>query len=358
MKKIILIINIFLGTNCMAQNMPKIADSIRIKYHIPAMAYAVITADKILQQQVIGYHQVGQTAKKDTALIIDYFHLGSNTKAITGFIGAYLVEQNKISWDTKFFDLFPEWRVESDSAYINITLKDLLSHRAHIQPYTSGAEYQKLPKFIGTKSEQRKSFAHYLLKQKPIYSKAEYNYSNAGYSIGALMLEKVSGLTWEQLVENVMNKKLDLHTKFGWPNLADENQPWGHWVVNNKLEALPPNTTYNLNLGEPSGDISITLPNYIKFMQLNMAGLIGKSNLLKSTTYNFLHYGIDDYAIGWGNANKKGKRLSDHSGSAGTFFCYTFFDNEKNIAYFIVANSGGKEAEQGVFALLNKLLVK
>lgn len=322
------------------------------------MAYAVVTTDKILQEQVLGYHQTGQTAKKDTALITDYFHLGSNTKAITGFIAAYLVEQNKISWDTKFFYLFPEWSAESDPAYINITLKDLLSHRAHIQPYTSGAEYQKLPKFSGTKSEQRKLFAVYLLKQNPVSSTTEkYNYSNAGYSIAALMLEKVSGLTWEQLVENIMNKKLNLHTKFGWPNLIDANQPWGHWVINNKLIALPPNTAYNLNLGEPAGDISMTLPNYIKFMQLNMAGLTGKSNLLKASTYDFLHYGIDDYAIGWGNANKKGKRRSDHAGSAGTFFCYTYFDNEKNIAYFVIANSGGKETEKGVFALLGKLLV-
>ena len=41
--------------------------------------------------------------KEDEAKISDYFHLGSNTKAITGFICAYFVEQNKKNMASKIF---------------------------------------------------------------------------------------------------------------------------------------------------------------------------------------------------------------------------------------------------------------
>jgi D-alanyl-D-alanine carboxypeptidase len=169
------------------------------------------------------------------------------------------------------------------------------------------------------------------------------------------MLEKNSGNTWEQLVEKIINSKLHLKAKFGWPNKLSLNEPWGHWVENNELTPVPSNTTYNLNLAEPAGDISMTLPDYIKFIKLNLQGIAGNSNMLKSSTYNFLHYGFKEYAIGWGNKFEKDIKLSEHAGSAGTYFCYTLIDGIKNKAYVIVTNSATENAQKGVFELLKVL---
>lgn len=36
-----------------------VADSIRIQYHIPELAYAVVSSDSILTQQVVGVQRVG-----------------------------------------------------------------------------------------------------------------------------------------------------------------------------------------------------------------------------------------------------------------------------------------------------------
>jgi D-alanyl-D-alanine carboxypeptidase len=340
------------------QNLQILADSIRVKNQIPEMAYAVITSDSVLELKTLGYHRIDQENEENKANNADYFHLGSNTKAITGFIAAYLVENNKIKWTTSFFDLFPTWKKGSNPLYYKITLEDLLSHRARIQSYTTGTEYQELPKFKGSKSEQRKEFSKYLLKKEPVKpSNKTYNYSNAGYSIAALMLEKVSGKTWEQLVNEVLFEKLNLNYKLGWPNRYELNQPWGHWIQNDTLRALPPNTDYNLNLGQPAGDISMSLKDYAKFIQLNLQGLSGRDNFLKNDTYEFLHFGVKDYAIGWANINTENKQLSEHAGSDGTFFCYTLIDKKKNLAYIILINTATNEAQQGLFNFL-KLIEK
>jgi D-alanyl-D-alanine carboxypeptidase len=50
--------------------------------------------------------------------------------------------------------------------------------------------------------------------------------------------------------------------------------------------------------------------------------------------------------------NKNGKQLSEHSGSAGTFFCYTLLDKSKKLAYIIVANSATQGTQEGIFKLL------
>ena len=69
------------------------ADSIRIKYKIPELVFAVVSADTIIEFQALGVQRINTDfkAKPD-----DRFHIGSNTKAITSFISALLVEQGKI----------------------------------------------------------------------------------------------------------------------------------------------------------------------------------------------------------------------------------------------------------------------
>jgi len=340
-----------------AQRLSNFADSIRIASEIPALTYAVVKSDKVLISNTLGYRKTGSDMKESIAKSTDFFHLGSNTKAITGFIAGYLAEQKKITWTTKLYELFPEWKASANPVYLNITLADLLSHRARIKPYTSGAEFQALPKFTGTKSEQRREFAKYLLSRDPVGANNEvYNYSNAGYSIAAAMMERASGMSWEELVNEVLNKKLNLSYKFGWPNRTDDDQPWGHWIEIGVLTALPSSTSYNLNLIEPAGDISMPIADYVKFIQLNLSGLKGNDNFLKASTYNYLHYGLDKYAIGWLNVNGTGKHLTEHAGSAGTFYAYTLINKDKDIAYIVIANSATEKALKGVFKLLETLI--
>ncbi len=358
-KLILTILMIATGQTIKAQSIQSFADSLMLKNNIPEMGFAVISTDRILDLQTLGFHRTDIKNEQTKANPADYFHLGSNTKAITGFVAAYFVENNKIAWTTKFFDLFPDWKSESNPAYDEITLSDLLSHRARIQPYTNDLEYNELPDFKGNNAEKRKQFAKYVLAEKPVKNdKKNYHYSNAGYSVAALMLEKVTGKTWEQLTREIMTDKVKVRIEFGWPNKLGVNQPYGHWVDNDTLIALPPDIEYDLAVREPAGDISMTLPDYAKFIQLNLQGLSGADNVLKAGTYDFLHFGLKDYSIGWGNVNSGDKQLSEHAGSAGTFFCYTLIDRKKKLAYIIVANSATEETQQAIFIFLNRLRKK
>lgn len=342
-----------------AQNLSAYVDSLVLRNQIPELGFSVVAPDSILELRIFGYHRIDIKTEEAKAKLSDYLHLGSNTKAITGFVAAYLVESNKIKWTTKFFDLFPAWKKTSNPAYYEITLADLLSHRARIQPYTSGLEFQELPDFKGRPEEKRKQFARYLLLEKPVKNmNSVYDYSNGGYSIASLMLEKVSGLSWEKLTKETIFKLLKVNIEFGFPNKLSSTQPFGHWIQNDTLKVVDDNVDYNLELGEPAGDISMTLPDYTKFVQYNLKGIAGQNNILQASTYDYLHFGLKDYSIGWSNLNTENEQLSEHSGSAGTFFCYTLLEKTNSIAYIIIANSATKEAQEGIFNLLNKLKQK
>jgi CubicO group peptidase (beta-lactamase class C family) len=356
MNKTLLSISLsFLSFVSNAQSLYQITDSIRRKHHLPELACAVVSADKIIDITTTGYHRIDKQDAEDTAKLTDHFHLGSNTKAITGFIAAMLVEQGKLKWDTKFFDLYPGLKKEANPAYANITLQQLLSHRAGIQPFTNG-EKEKAPHSNGSKSEQRLEFAKYVLKMPPVhpdkynvydYSGGEYVYSNAGYSIASLMLEKAAGKSWEELVQDLA-KQLQVNIGFGWPNLVDNNQPWGHDEGDNgKLTPLPGNIPYNLDLLEPAGDINMSLPDYSGFIRLQLQGLNGKDGIIKASTYQFLHFGLKAYSIGWGNGiSKTKKRYSFHEGSAGTYHVVTLIYPDEDRAFLIFCNASNDDLDK------------
>ena len=204
MRKLSSILFLIIPTICFGQQTIQFADSIRIAYNIPEISYAVIDSKTILEISSLGMHS---TELPDTATINDRFHIGSNTKAMTAFIIAKYVEKGKIKWTTKFFDLFSDWKENSKVEYYNITLQDLLSHRARIQPF-QGDNDPIIPDFKGTKQEKRKAFGKFVLTLNPVEIDTihKFNYSNADYTLATLMLEKVTKKSWEQLVEKVFNK--------------------------------------------------------------------------------------------------------------------------------------------------------
>jgi D-alanyl-D-alanine carboxypeptidase len=332
-------------------------DSLMHAHEIPAMAYAVVTEDRVIAMGIRGYRKIEVKTETGKATLRDYFHLGSNTKAITGYVAAYWVEQKKLDWQTEFFTLFPEWKDSSLSAYHHITLQDLLSHQAGIRPFTSGLEFRLLPPFSGTASEKRKAFAQHLLTLKPVGTgdQKAYRYSNAGYTLAALMLEKVSGKSWEELCQEVLQQKLKLDFIMGWPNQYSENQPFGHALDGSTVKSLPKDFDYNMALIEPASDISMNILDYVGFIQQNLKGLKGKKTLLLPETVNRLHLGLPKYAIGWGNLQDEGKIITDHAGSTGTFYVYALNDIKTGISYIVFMNTGTPKAQEGLFKWLAEL---
>ncbi|WP_298222541.1 serine hydrolase domain-containing protein [Flavobacterium sp.] len=345
---------LFIATIGFAQKTVQFTDSIRRVYNIPEINYAVIDSKSTLEIAALGHHSINLS---DTATLNDRFHIGSNTKAMTAFIIAKYVEKRKLKWTTKFFDLFPEWKTKSKPEYAAITLQKLLSHQAGIQPF-QGEDDPEIPDFKGTNPEKRKQFGKFVLTLEPVKLDEQnlFIYSNAGYTLATLMLEKVTGKSWEQLVEKVFNQDLKLNVKLSWPENQKQKDTWGHTFENGKLIPVPSTVDDHLDYTEPAGNVNIKLKDYIKFIQLNLKGLQGDNNYLKADTYKFIHKGIENYSMGWFNIYENGKELSVHSGTgAFTYFTIVQIDRLKNIAYIIFTNSFNDETQLGVRLLMRKL---
>lgn len=332
---------------------------VRTQYKMPAMAAAVIRSDKI---EAIAVNGIRRIHSKDKVLLSDRFHLGSTTKAITAHWAASMVESGLIEWDTKVLDVFPHWKDDALKTYHQITLSDLLCHRAKIQPFTSAMDLASLPHFGGDPMEKRRSFSKWLLKQNParVGNKEGYEYSNAGYSIAAAMLEKVSGVAWEEAIINDVLLPIGCHATIGWPTDDNPDQPFGHHSSNpldSNLRAVTARNMFQMeDIIAPSGDLSMSIEAYSKFVQAHLQGLRGKDNALKASTYDYVHYGRENYAMGWTRLLRNDVHISTHDGSAGTFYTHTSILKEKDLAIVIFVNASNIYATKAVYTLKKRLL--
>ncbi|WP_298510479.1 serine hydrolase [uncultured Kordia sp.] len=329
---------------------------------IPGMAAIVVNSDSILNSAVSGERKL---LGNDKITLNDRFHIGSLTKAFTATIAGKLVEEGKINWDTRFFDVFPEIEQFSKEDYCNITLNELLSHRAGLKPYTEDPEWDAIPAYKSkSKAKRRLEFAIDVLNFPPVNPDLEsgYVYSNAGYSLAASMLEKVSGKGWEALLQEYIFIPLHMKASSGWPGNFNAAQPWGHWLVkeNTYLTIQEPDGKYQFaEVLQPAGDLNMSIIDYGKFLQANLKGLHGSDNIVTAATYNYIHYANIDfssYSIGWSSRQKDEETFSIHSGSAGTFDSCVLLVKELDIAIAIFVNAYAPEVEKVVRKLRNDIL--
>ncbi|MCE3228191.1 MAG: beta-lactamase [Bacteroidetes bacterium] len=343
---------LFITSFSFAQTINSFADSIRVKYNIPELAFAVISSDSIYHLQVSGVQRMNTNY---SANVNDKFRIGSNTKIITGFIAAQLVKHGKIKWTTKFFDLYPEFKTSSKKTHHNLTLLNLLSFRSKLYQYTYTYSEPTKEQFSGNEDAQRYQFAKWFLQQEPINSTDSINFSNLAYIAAGLMLEKASGKSYKSLVTD-LGKELNIDFGFGAPNSTDTLQPWGH---DNHLAPEPPGDNYKLNWLLPAGNIHVSLPDFIKFTQLQLKGLKGESSILTKKEFEFLFSGLTRVSVGWFYGHdESGKTFYYHIGNPGTFTSKIYVYQNTNRAYIFFANSQSARTDNGMSLLFEELKKK
>ena len=136
---------------------------------------------------------------------------------------ARLVEEGRIAWDTRFFEVAPELEASAHEAYRDVPLEALFLCEAGIQPFTDGAK-EPLPTYDAAAGHPRWAFARDLVARPPALQRKggrfPHLYANASYTLASLMLERASGLRYEDHVRRTLVEEWGVGVHVGWPRTA------------------------------------------------------------------------------------------------------------------------------------------
>jgi len=348
-----------------ADPVSQMLETIREKYNLPALAAAVVVDGKIVATNAVGFRKNGGMEK---VTVDDKFHLGSVTKSMTATVAAMLVEQGKISWTTTIGEAFPELKSEIHPDYLGVTLEQLLSHRGGAPGDAPADLWRQAWAAKGTAAEQRLAFIKGILARKPEAKPGtKFIYSNQGYAIAGVMLEKATGKTWEDLLRSMLFEPLGMTTAgFGAPaSVGRVDQPWGHTkTMLSGGEPVPPGPGADNPLAiSPANAVHCSAGDLAKYAAFHMAGERGESKLLKAESFKKLHTvaaGNDDYALGWMVLQRpwaNGRTLM-HNGSNTMFYVVVWMAPEKNCAVIVASNIGMDAAFEGCDEAAAKLITQ
>lgn len=150
---------------------------------------------EIIYKKAVGYANIEDSIPNT---IDTKFRIASFTKPITAILILQLIEEGQVKLDGKLIEYLPEFNVEGAE---NITIHQLLTHTAGITGHPRIPNLLDIEKQHYTREEFLKLIMNYDLVYKPGEGK---EYSNFGYGLLGLLIEKVSGKSYDE----VMNEKI------------------------------------------------------------------------------------------------------------------------------------------------------
>lgn len=294
-------------------------------FQVPGIAVAIVKDGKVVHSKGYGVGSLNTGKKVDENTL---FGIASNSKAFTAATLAILVDAKKLSWNDKVTKYIPEFRMYNPYVTEDFTIRDLLTHRSGLG--LGAGDLMIWPDSTDFTIKDIIYNLRFLKQTSPFRTK--FDYDNLLYMVAGEVVTRVSGMKWEQFVEDQIMKPLAMNrSAASYSRLKDKsNVIDGHALADQKLQAIARHIS---NPGEYAADgIYSSIADLSKWMitQLNK-GKYGENpekqlfseaaqnemwspqtNLpVRADKYNS-HFSA--YGLGWFLTDVKGTKQVSHTG--------------------------------------------
>lgn len=265
--KIATIFVLFLSLNLSAQELNSSQiDSLVQKtmktFDVPGMAVAVLKDGKIYHKNTYGVRSLKTNAEVNENTL---FGVASNTKAFTAAALGKLIDQEKLTWDTKVNDIIPEFQLYDSYVTSEFTVRDLITHRSGL-----GLGAGDLMVFPATNTTTLPEMIHNMRYLKPVSSfRSKFDYDNLLYIIAGEIVARVSNKKYDDyIIENFFKPLGMSRSLLSIPKIAaDANRIDGHAPVNGKLEITGNTFT---QIATPAAGIYASIDDMSKWVQAQL----------------------------------------------------------------------------------------
>jgi len=170
---------------------------------IPGLALAIVQGDQVVYLKGYGIADPsGRQVTPETP-----FFLASITKPMTALAVMQLVEQHKLELDAPVRRYITWFHVADEAASSQITIRHLLYHTSGL-PERTGIEYAGVQDFRPDAIEQRVRDLQTVQLAHPVG--AMYEYSNPNYQILGMLIQQVTGQSYEAYMQEHVFQPLEM----------------------------------------------------------------------------------------------------------------------------------------------------
>lgn len=219
-----------LSIHSIAQEMPEknldeLVQKTMIAFNVPGISLGIIKDGKVIHQKGYGLRSINSKQPVDNQTA---FAIASNSKVFTAFALGMMMDEGKLTWDSKVTDFIPEFKMYDPYVTSEFTIRDLLTHRSGLG--LGAGDLMFWPDSANFNTEE---VIHNLRYLKPVSSfRTKFDYDNLLYIVAGEVLKRASGLTWEDFIEqkimaplNMTNSAASLSRMKSKDNVIDAHVP-------------------------------------------------------------------------------------------------------------------------------------
>ena len=277
------------------------------------------------------------------------FRLASLSKQFTAAAVLILVQEGRLKLENTLTDIFTDFPEYGKK----VTIRHLLTH-------TSGIiDYESLIPAKTKKQLSDKDVLGMLSKIDSVYflPGEQFRYSNSGYALLAMIVEKISGLKYSTFLKNKIFIPLEMNSTIAYEKGKStiKNRALGYSYNGSKYEENDQSITSAV-LGD--GGIYSNLEDLCKWDQALYSESLLKKPLLDSAfSKASLNSGEKiNYGFGWEIADADGMKILQHTGSTAGFANKIVRIPGKNTSLIILTNKDDTDVDTIASEVIKQLI--
>ena len=271
----------------------------------------------------------------------DLYRNGSVTKISTAIITFQLIEEGRLSLDTKLSQYFPVIK----NADI-ITIGNMLNHTSGIYDYLQW-EYYYIKK---NENYTREDLLKLITQGKPEFKPGkDSSYSNSNYTLLSYIIEEITGRSFTENVKARITDKIGLVNTYVETSEKESVKRNASYNYNGETWTKETETSPTFTLG--AGAIVSTTEDLAKLMQN-----LFKGNLVSENSLNQMKKTNTQTAIGYGLFKTPFYKKDGygHSGRVDEFHSFVGYFPEDSLAISILSNGSNIKLNEIVLGVASK----
>ncbi|HET8841702.1 MAG TPA: serine hydrolase domain-containing protein [Ktedonobacteraceae bacterium] len=316
--------------------------------HIPGATVSVVKDGKILFAKGYGFADIQQSEPVNAATTL--FRIGSVSKLLTWTAVMQLAEEGKVNLQVDVNTYLKTFQLPATYPQ-PITLANLLTH-------TAGFEDSGISNYVPT-AHDLQPLGQWLATHIPARVRAPgvlTSYSNYGATLAGYIVEQVSGMSFDQYIEQHIYAPLDMRQstfRQPVPSQFAAHLSQGYTAVDGTYRADPfENIQY-----EPAGSMSSTAIDMAHFMIAHLQdGRYGNTRILQTATAEDMHKQhfaqdprLPGMAYGFYEQSINNMHMIVHGGDTTLFHSLLALLPDAHVGVFVSYNSGGGSIARDTF---------